>query len=107
MKLIAQWNQKGGVGKTTATESIGAGLTKRGFKTLMIDADPQGNLTTWLAPENAGADLSIVIEGWFNPEDAIYPVENNLFILPAAENLSLREVEFGKLSNEEIGHENQ
>lgn len=45
----------------------------------MIDADPQGNLTTWLAPENAGTDLPIVIGGRFNPEDAIYPADVEKF----------------------------
>ena len=43
-KVISVSNQKGGVGKTTTTCSIAAGLKKRGFRVLAIDLDPQGNL---------------------------------------------------------------
>ncbi|MCR4776940.1 MAG: AAA family ATPase [Saccharofermentans sp.] len=48
MKTIAIINQKGGVGKTTSTVNIGAALAKRGLRTLLVDFDPQGNLTTHL-----------------------------------------------------------
>lgn len=48
MKTIAMINQKGGVGKTTSTVNLGAALAKRGLRTLLVDFDPQGNLTTHL-----------------------------------------------------------
>lgn len=48
MKTIAMINQKGGVGKTTSTVNLGAAFAKRGLRTLLVDFDPQGNLTTHL-----------------------------------------------------------
>ena len=51
IKKIAIANQKGGVSKTTTTHALGAGLGIKGYKVLLIDLDPQANLT-----DNAGID---------------------------------------------------
>ena len=48
MQIVAVINQKGGVGKTTTTVNFGAALARRGYRVLLVDLDPQANLTIHL-----------------------------------------------------------
>jgi chromosome partitioning protein len=61
-KVIAVANQKGGVGKTTVTRELSACFALRGYSTLVIDCDPQGNLTSsWVDADVYEVTLSHVL----------------------------------------------
>jgi chromosome partitioning protein len=62
-KIVALSNHKGGVGKTTSTVNIGAGLNRLGYKVLLIDLDPQCNLTQSLGQKDSGENIYTALSG--------------------------------------------
>lgn len=81
MKSIAFWNLKGGTGKTTTAGNVGAELRHYG-KTLMVDADPQASLTSWLAPAGIQSELADYMSGKVKPLPT-YHARENLDIIPS------------------------
>jgi len=102
-KIISVANQKGGVGKTTTTVNLSAGLANRGKKVLIIDADPQGNATSGLGMDKevefSTYDLLITD---ILPEDIIQetPIKN-LYISPSNMNLAGAEVQLVSMMSRE------
>jgi chromosome partitioning protein len=89
--IYAISNHKGGVGKTTSTVNIGAALANKGKKVLLLDLDPQANLTQSLGIKNVEISIYDNLRG----EKIIHPVEyrSNLYVLPSSLDLSAAEIE--------------
>lgn len=95
-RVIAIANQKGGVGKTTTTVNLGAGLAEQGFRVLIIDLDPQGNATTGLGINQRNLEHSVydVLLHDVALDDCIEPTAvRNLFVAPATIDLAGADIE--------------
>jgi len=103
-RVIAIANQKGGVGKTTTAVNLGAALAELGFRTLVVDLDPQGNATTGLGIDPSSLEhttYDVLIHG-LPMEDCVEPTEvRNLFVAPASRDLSGAEVELVSMMSRE------
>ena len=85
MIIIGVANQKGGVGKTTTAHNLGAGLALKGYRILMIDLDPQANLTDSCQLRLKAEEPSTmqVMDGECPLKDALRPVGDKLDLLPS------------------------
>ncbi|HEX9258299.1 MAG TPA: AAA family ATPase [Acidimicrobiales bacterium] len=95
-RVLAVANQKGGVGKTTTAINLGACLADLGYRTLVVDLDPQGNATTGLGlnPRELDASMYDVVIHEVPLEDCIEATEfKNLFVAPASLDLAGAEIE--------------
>jgi chromosome partitioning protein len=95
-RIIAVANQKGGVGKTTTTVNLGACLAELGYRTLVVDLDPQGNASTGLGVNTRAIDASMydVLLADTPLEDCIEGSSvRNLFVAPASLDLAGAEIE--------------
>lgn len=81
MKTYAFSIQKGGVGKTSTSGNVAFKLAEK-HKTIIIDGDPQGNLTSWFLKESPQHELADVLQGAVQAQSAIVQLRENLYILP-------------------------
>jgi chromosome partitioning protein len=98
MRIIALFNQKGGVGKTTTTANLGAALADAGKRVLLIDLDPQANLTTHMGidPDSVNISTYRVLTDGIPLAESLKKVKTEngeLLIAPANTELAAAEVE--------------
>lgn len=102
MKIISIANIKGGVGKTLSTINLAGQLAKQGYKTLIIDNDPQSNVSQILNIE----DPEITLYDVYNDkkigfDDCIYEVSENLYVVPNKIRSSKLEINLATKMNRE------
>lgn len=93
-KIIAVANQKGGVGKTSTTMNLGYALSEKGYKVLLVDLDPQHNLSNYLEEKEFSLTIAEAMEQElkgeaYYAEGLIKQYNENLYYIPTSLNLSV------------------
>lgn len=104
-KIIAIANQKGGVGKTTTSVNLGAGLAQVGKKVLLVDIDAQGNATTGVGIEKSELDqciYNVLVEDADVQGVIQKTATENLDVLPATIQLAGAEIELVPTISREV-----
>src|SRR5690606_17768966 len=89
--VLSLLNHKGGVGKTTSAINIGAGLVELGKRVLLIDLDPQANLTISLGIPRQKSTIYEALRG--ESELTPYTYKQNLDVITSSLDLSGAEME--------------
>jgi chromosome partitioning protein len=104
-RVVAVANQKGGVGKTTTAINLATSIALAGHRVLLVDADPQGNLTSGVGLKGQRAAAGTIYEALLSdvpPQEFVLPTSvQNLSLIPADRNLTGAEIELVSIPERE------
>lgn len=98
-RIVSIINQKGGVGKSTTSQSLAAGLSLKGYKVLLIDMDSQGNLSFSVGADKEGVSTLEVLKRQASAEEAIQHI-GALDIIPASISLAGADMQLTEMGKE-------
>lgn len=101
-RIFCLSNHKGGVGKTCSSCNIGAGLATMGKKVLLVDLDPQANLSLSLGLTDVEKNIYPVLLGQCPIYQSLYNITENLDIIPASLDLAGAEIELSSEAGREV-----